>query len=427
MKKIKNIAKKLCCIGIAASYMFAVTPASADTVSDLEERQGRLENELSEVEAALAEYEDMAEESEEYLKEYNEKMKLQEKRVELSKQHTELLKEDIAALETDIKNGEAEVEESMEKFGQRLRAIYMSGGDSVAEVLAGSSDFYDMLSRIEFTERISRHDSKMIDALKEQVEKLEADKTEYAEKLAAIEEQKSEEEKYYSELRETYEGHAETKKFREAMIEDYRNRTEEIEAERYRIEVDLQEEIRRLQRENEAKKKAEEEARIAEQERLRKIAEENGEEYVPEEKAAAPAYSETGFIWPVPTVRNIIDGFGNRWFEEEQRYENHKGIDINKPGCGGEAVIASAGGTVLQAGDRGDGYGECVIIDHGDGLITRYAHNKSVAVSVGDEVTQGQVISYIGHTGWATGDHCHFEVRMNGEPVDPMNYVSTDN
>lgn len=427
MKKIKNIAKKLCCIGIAASYMFAVTPASADTVSDLEERQGQLENELSEVEAALAEYEDMAEESEEYLKEYNEKMKLQEKRVELSKQQTELLKEDIAALETDIKNGEAEVEESMEKFGQRLRAIYMSGGDSVAEVLAGSSDFYDMLSRIEFTERISRHDSKMIDALKEQVESLEADKTEYAEKLADMEEQKSEEEKYYAELRETYEGHAETKKFREAMIEDYRNRTEEIEAERYRIEVDLQEEIRRLQRENEAKKKAEEEARIAEQERLRKIAEENGEEYVPEEKAAAPAYSETGFIWPVPTVRNIIDGFGNRWFEEEQRYENHKGIDINKPGCGGEAVIASAGGTVLQAGDRGDGYGECVIIDHGDGLITRYAHNKSVAVSVGDEVTQGQVISYIGHTGWATGDHCHFEVRMNGEPVDPMNYVSMDN
>lgn len=427
MGNIKNIAKKLCCIGIAASYMFAVTPASADTVSDLEERQGRLENELSEVEAVLAEYEDMAEESEEYLKEYDEKMKLQEKRVQLSKQQTELLKEDIAALEADIKNGETEVEESMEEFGQRLRVIYMSGGDSVAEVLAGSSSFYDMLSRIEFTERISRHDSKMIDALKEQVEKLEADKTEYAEKLADMEEQKSEEEKYYAELRKTYEGHAETKKYREAVIEDYKSRTEEIEAERYQIEVDLQEEIRRLQRELEAKKKAEEEARIAEQERLRRIAEENGEEYVPEETAAAPAYSETGFIWPVPTVRNIIDGFGNRWFEEEQRYENHKGIDINKPSCGGEAVVASAGGTVLQAGDRGDGYGECVIIDHGGGLITRYAHNISVAVRVGDEVTQGQVISYIGQTGRATGDHCHFEVRINGEPVDPMNYVSMDN
>lgn len=427
MKKIKNIAKKLCCIGIAASYMFAVTPASADTVSDLEERQEQLENELSEVEAALVEYTVMAEESEEYLKEYNEKMKLQEKRVELSKQQTELIKEDIAALETDIKNGETEVEESMEEFGQRLRAIYMSGGDSIAEVLSGSSSFYDMLSRIEFTERISRHDSKMIDTLKEQVERLEADKTEYAEKLADMEEQKSEEEKYYAELRETYEGHAETKKFREAMIEDYRNRTEEIEAERYRIEVDLQEEIRRLQRELEAKKKAEKEAKIAEEERLRKIAAENGEEYVPEETVASPSYSETGFIWPVPTVRNIIDGFGNRWFEEEQRYENHKGIDINKPGCGGEPVIASAGGTVLQAGDRGDGYGECVIIDHGDGLITRYAHNRSVAVSAGDEVTQGQVISYIGQTGWATGDHCHFEVRINGEPVDPMNYVSMDN
>ena len=427
MRKIKNIAKKLCCFGIAAAYMFTVTPASADTMSDLEERQGRLESELSEIEAALAEYEDMAEESEEYLKEYDNKMKLQEKRVELSRQQTELLKEDIAALEADIKDGEAELEESMEEFGQRLRTIYMSGGDSVAEVLAGSSSFYDMLSRIEFTERISRHDNEMIDTLKEQVEKLEADKTEYAEKLADMEEQQSAEERYYTELRETYEGHAETKKLREAMIEEYKERTEEIEAERYQIEVDLQEEIRRLQKELEAKKKAEEQARIDEEERLRKIAEENGEEYVPEETAAAPTYSETGFIWPVPTVRNIIDYFGNRWFEEEQRYENHKGIDINKPGCGGEAVVASAGGTVLQAGDRNDGYGECVIIDHGNGLITRYAHNRSVAVNVGDEVVQGQVISYIGQTGWATGDHCHFEVRINGEPVDPMNYVSMNN
>lgn len=427
MKNIKNIVKKLCCFGIAAAYMFTLTPASADTMSELEERQGRLESELSEIEAALAEYKDMAEESEEYLKEYDNKMKLQEKRVELSRQQTELMKEDIAALEADIKDGEAELEESMEEFGQRLRTIYMSGGDSVAEVLAGSSSFYDMLSRIEFTERISRHDNEMIDTLKEQVEKLEADKTEYAEKLADMEEQQSAEERYYAELRETYEGHAETKKLREAMIAEYKERTEEIEAERYQIEVDLQEEIRRLQKELEAKKKAEEQARIDEEERLRKIAEENGEEYVPEETAAVPTYSETGFIWPVPTVRNIIDGFGNRWFEEEQRYENHKGIDINKPGCGGEAVVASAGGTVLQAGDRNDGYGECVIIDHGNGLITRYAHNRCVAVNVGDEVVQGQVISYIGQTGWATGDHCHFEVRINGEPVDPMNYVSMNN
>lgn len=427
MRNIKNIAKKLCCFGIAAACMFTVTPASADTMSDLEERQGRLESELSEIEAALAEYEDMAEESEEYLKEYDNKMKLQEKRVELSRQQTELLKEDIAALEADIKDGEAELEESMEEFGQRLRTIYMSGGDSVAEVLAGSSSFYDMLSRIEFTERISRHDNEMIDTLKTQVEKLEADKTEYAEKLADMEEQQSAEELFYAELRETYEGHAETKKLREAMIEEYKERTEEIEAERYQIEVDLQEEIRRLQKELEAKKKAEEQARIDEEERLRRIAEENGEEYVPEETAAVLTYSETGFIWPVPTVRNIIDYFGTRWFEEEQRYENHKGIDINKPGCGGEAVVASAGGTVLQAGDRNDGYGECVIIDHGNGLITRYAHNRSVAVNVGDEVVQGQVISYIGQTGWATGDHCHFEVRINGEPVDPMNYVSMNN
>lgn len=429
--KIKNTAKKIFSFGIAAALssacLFSGGFVTADTVSDLEERQNRLDSELSEIEAALAEYEDLAEESAEYLEEYNSKMKLQEERVAVAEQQISLLEADIAALEADIESKEAEVEESVEKFGQRLRSLYMSGNNGTAEVLAGSTSFYDMLSRMEFTERISRHDNDMIDSINEQISELEEVKSKYNEKLTALEKKRSEEKQYYEELRETYNNHAETKLMQEKRAAEFRERSDEIQAERYQIEEELQAEIKRLQKELEEKRAAEEKARLIEEERKRQIAEENGTEYVPEEVQAAPAYSDTGFIWPVPTVRNILDGFGERWFEEENRYEYHKGIDINKPGCGGEAVVASAGGTVIQAGDRKDGYGECVIIDHGGGLITRYAHNRSVAVSVGDEVSQGQTIAYIGQTGWATGDHCHFEVRIGGEPVDPLNYVSIDN
>ncbi|MDE5577867.1 MAG: M23 family metallopeptidase, partial [Oscillospiraceae bacterium] len=130
---------------------------------------------------------------------------------------------------------------------------------------------------------------------------------------------------------------------------------------------------------------------------------------------------------PVPSIRNMTDGYGNRWIVEEQRNNFRKGIDITKPGCAGTPTVAAAGGTVIQAGDKGNGYGNCVIIDHGNGVATLYAHHQSLAVSVGQTVKQGDTLGYIGHTGYAYGDHCHFEVRVDGQHTNPLNYVNINN
>ncbi len=430
---IKIFTKKIVSFGIAAvlsvSCGFAGETVRADTMSDLEARQAKLEQDRRDVEEMLAKYEKDAGETEKYLEEYDNKMKLQEEQVAVVEEQIALYEEEIAQLEADIESREADVEESVEKFKQRLRTLYMSGNDSMAEVLTGSSSFYDMLSRLEFTERISRQDNELIDSINEKIAELEESKAEYGQILETLNLKKSEGEKYYSELRETYNNHVEIKEMQEKRAAEFRERSDEIIAERQQVEEELQAEIRRLQEIEDKKRKEAEEARRLIEEQRQKDAAANNTEYVPEPDPTPAGYSETGFIWPVPTVRNVpdSDGYGERWFEEENRWDNHKGIDITKPGCGGEAVVASAGGTVIQAGDRNDGYGECVVIDHGDGLCTRYAHNRSVAVSVGDKVTQGQVISYIGQTGWATGDHCHFEVRRDGAPVDPFNYVSIDN
>ena len=116
--------------------------------------------------------------------------------------------------------------------------------------------------------------------------------------------------------------------------------------------------------------------------------------------------------WPVSGA--ITSGFGMRWGRM------HEGIDIAV--ASGTPVHAAAAGRVVYAGWM-SGYGNIVVLDHGGGLSTAYGHNTSVAVSVGQDVEAGQVIAYSGSTGHSTGPHVHFEVRVNGEPVDPTGYL----
>ena len=127
--------------------------------------------------------------------------------------------------------------------------------------------------------------------------------------------------------------------------------------------------------------------------------------------SGAPA-SAGGLIWPVSGP--ITSPFGMRWGSL------HPGLDI---GAGmGTPIKAAAAGRVIVAAYSG-GYGNLVVIDHGNGIATAYAHQSQIAVSVGQQVGQGQVIGYVGSTGFSTGPHLHFEVRVNGTPVDPMGYL----
>jgi murein DD-endopeptidase MepM/ murein hydrolase activator NlpD len=124
------------------------------------------------------------------------------------------------------------------------------------------------------------------------------------------------------------------------------------------------------------------------------------------------AASAAGFIWPVHGV--LTSGFGWRWGRM------HEGIDLAVGS--GTPVVAAAAGTVIVAGWLG-GYGNLVVVDHGNGLSTAYGHNTTVTVGVGQSVAQGQLVAYSGNTGHSTGPHVHFEVRINGSPVDPLGYL----
>ncbi len=138
-------------------------------------------------------------------------------------------------------------------------------------------------------------------------------------------------------------------------------------------------------------------------------------------KVYSDKVSSSGFMWPVPSVHNITSTFGYRWGSL------HTGIDIADGDCYGAPIVASKAGTVEWAGYDDSGYGNYVIINHGDGTKTLYGHASAVHVSKGQSVSQGQTIASIGSTGFSTGNHCHFEVRTGddySDRQDPLNYVS---
>jgi len=135
-----------------------------------------------------------------------------------------------------------------------------------------------------------------------------------------------------------------------------------------------------------------------------------------------PSGGGTGsLMWPVPCSTRVTSRFGYRSdpYTGEQRF--HSGIDIDGFGNDGNAIVAADGGTVITAAYDG-GYGNYVIIDHGNYTQTLYAHMSGFAVSYGDYVSQGQTIGYLGSTGRSTGTHCHYEVFVNGSRVDPTSY-----
>ncbi len=129
--------------------------------------------------------------------------------------------------------------------------------------------------------------------------------------------------------------------------------------------------------------------------------------------------SSTGtFIWPVPYTSTITSYYGERWGAF------HSGIDISDGGVYGQSIVAADGGTVEWAGYDDSGYGNYVIIDHGNGYKTLYGHCSELYVNAGESVSQGDAIAAVGSTGDSTGPHLHFEVRTSGgERLDPMNFV----
>lgn len=350
---------------------------------------------------------------------------------------TALYEERQAALdETIYRIGENEVklaevtEELSEKhvvLETRVRDIYINGQISYLDVLFGAQDFGDFLTRMDLLKRVIIRDSELVSdvlayqtEIKEVGKQLEADRRiqeelaaqaqeamdvkleKVAKQQALIDLMQNDKDVYDRQYDEMMASSAEVERLIHEREEELRRAAEEIQR--------RAEEVRR--QEEAARRQAEMEARANQAGNIEFIPEDNGgDEYVMQSYGG-------GMIWPISGPITSEFGWRTHPIFGSQRF--HSGLDIG--GDYGMPIHAAQSGVVIEAGWIG-GYGNTVMIEHGNGVVTLYGHNESLAVGVGQQVSQGQVIAYCGSTGNSTGPHCHFEVRLGGEPVSPWNYL----
>ena len=160
---------------------------------------------------------------------------------------------------------------------------------------------------------------------------------------------------------------------------------------------------------------------VAEKQKLADEAEAAYEQWVKQNASSGSGECAEGFIWPLPSAGRVTTEFGADQWVNGVFSSGHKGIDIAI--AGGTPIYAAHNGTVVATTGHWS-YGNVVMIDNGDGISTLYAHMQGPAiVGVDSTVTQGQVIGYVGSTGWSTGPHLHFEIHLNGATVNPMDYI----
>lgn len=316
------------------------------------------------------------------------------------------IKEQRVAVENDITLNERQLAEAQKRlegresvFYKRVRDIYINGRLSYLDVVIGSKDFSDFANRLEVLKRIIDSDITLINEIKKERADIEAHKQKLeADRAKLVELEKS------------------------ALAKQT-----EIEQKKAERNVVLQ----KAQNDRATAMQAIEELNASSAQVSAMLKERQAARAAAAAAAAAAAQSSGGqgasdnwvqgtgqLGWPVSG--EITSPYGYRVHPIWGTTIYHSGIDIGVDE--GTPVHAADGGVVVWSGWMG-GYGYAVVIDHGNGLSTLYGHNSELAVDEGQSVAKGQVISYAGSTGNSTGPHVHFEVRVNGDPVDPMGYL----
>jgi murein DD-endopeptidase MepM/ murein hydrolase activator NlpD len=341
---------------------------------------------------------DQLQDAQNQLKEGQEKQNSLIEQIDSINSQISQIEEEISAADEEIAKKETEIQEAQENLdnqkakiskqnndlNERLRAMYKSGETGILEVLLGSSDITELISNLDMIQLIYSNDQKVLEQMKTQ--------------YSAIEDEKNTLEKLQEQLKEQQN----EKKQRESELESKKADVEELEQQVAQDNEALEAQIDELNKE------------------AQQITSEIQQGEIEASTSSDSTYSGSTMLWPVPSSHRITSEYGNRYHPILHVYKFHSGIDIGA--SQGSQILAANDGTVIYASTKG-GYGNCVMIDHGGGVVTLYGHCSKLLVSTGEKVTRGQNIALVGSTGQSTGPHCHFEVRINGSTTNPMNYL----
>lgn len=294
------------------------------------------------------------------------------------------LQNTIKKTQKELEAAKAAQQEQYAAMKDRIQMVYESGNKGYLDVLLNATSMTDMLNKSEYIFQVSSYDYNILEELKAAKEQVANLKQKLDKDLASNEAMQKEVN--------------EQKASMELLVQEKSNQVAQYDA----SIADQQAEVDKY-----AKAQAEAEAIIVAAEQAAS-------------SSATSTYTGGVFTWPVPGYNTITSYFGNRNAPTAGASTNHKGIDI---ACDtGASIVAASAGTVIVS-TYNVGEGNYVCIDHGGGVVTVYMHNSQLLVSVGETVTAGQTIALAGSTGYSTGPHCHFGVRVDGTYVDPLGYL----
>lgn len=283
----------------------------------------------------------------------------------------------IAANKEFLTAAEENLAKSTAILNKRMRDIYKNGQVSYLDVLFGASDFDDFTTRLDLLQRVVQRDIDLVAQVKAQRQLIMDKKNELEADQAAIQPLKNAVEE------------------KKQLLQNKKNSQQAV----------LNDAINQRDTSNKAYQELLDTSR-------------NIEQMIRDNRGSGGGGGSGVMMWPASGPITSPFGWRNHPIFGDARY--HTGIDIGADY--GDTVVAADAGVVTYADWMG-GYGKAVMIDHGNGITTLYGHNSELLVSAGQRVAKGQAISRVGATGYATGPHLHFEVRENGTPVNPMNYL----
>lgn len=369
--------KKLFYLILASILLFNVLIVYADTNSDREKLNSTYEK-IEKIKNDLSKNKNDTQAVAKAIEELDLEVDRANSEIQEVENQLKQLNEKISITEQELKQAEENIENKNNTLNSRLRVMYKNGTVGYLEVLLSSSDLSDFLSRLDMVKSIVNQDVELLKYMKEQKTIIEQKKKDLEAQHKSVEAAKR-------------------------NLENKRN--DLILATRAKEDL-----MRSLEKNKELLEKQYDE--------LNELAKSLEEKILREQ--TSEDYIGGDLIWPSPGITRITSPFGYRIHPIFKTRKLHTGVDIGVPY--GTTIIAANSGRVMYAGWLG-GYGKAVLIDHGGGIATLYAHNSQVLVKKGDIVRKGQAISKSGSTGNSTGPHLHFEVRKDGKYIDPLSMV----
>ena len=375
----------LICFGAIYTYVYAENETEnniSNTATDLQTQRSELQNQLDEANGQLEDVQSNLSENLQQVEKLDSRIETAEK--ELAEQESKIteLKKSIEQIETQLNSVTEKYDKQVELFKKRMVAIYMAGDTQYLDVLLKSSSLSDFISSYYLISQLTEIDENLLNDL------------ETKKKTMDLSRQKLENEK--KELATIVENQTRTTR----TLQNTKKMRENFIAKLSDDEKNLQAKIDEINKQYE---------------------EVNQQILALAQNGIDTAYIGGELAWPVPGYTRITSKYAMRVHPITGQYKLHTGVDIGAPL--GANFVAANDGVVVKAGPN-VAYGNMVIIDHGGGISTLYAHGSEILVEVGQTVKRGDPILKVGSTGYSTGPHAHFEVRISGVTTDPLPYIT---